>query len=135
MKALLCTGLPSHSPDSFPTLKKPVPVAGYIRTIERSLVSCCMALLLACNYFAFQIEIFEEEYEANQPMRTETENAISSPTITWESFAKDRAQKAFIITINRPVEAVLVPHPEYLIPFYDEPTPGLVRDKSPPARA
>jgi hypothetical protein len=107
-------------------------VQGHIRKIERSLLSLCMATLLACNYFAFQIELFEEEYEANQPMRTETECAIGSPSLTWESFDKDRAQKAFIITVVRSVEGTLRLRPVSLVKIYDEPSFERVRDKSPP---
>jgi len=38
---------------------------GTFRTIEQSLLHSGIALLLASNYFAFQVEPFDSEYEAN----------------------------------------------------------------------
>ena len=54
-----------------------------------------VALLLASNYFAFQVELFEDEYEANHPRTYET-CSITQPTLTWESFDKENAPKAFV---------------------------------------
>ncbi len=91
-----------------------------------------VAVLLASNYFAFQVELFEEEYEANHPQPAGTV-AFGAPTLNWESFDKDNAPKAFVFDAGLRVEflfvfrsstvQVLPPH------FPCEP----VRDKSPPA--
>lgn len=53
------------------------------------------AFILALNYFAFQVELFEDEYEANHP-RSYTTSSISQPSVTWESFDKENAPKAFV---------------------------------------
>lgn len=89
------------------------------------------ALILACNYFAFQVEVFEEEYEANHRPVSPTP-ALGSPTLTWESFGKTNAPKAFVF--NAEVSIVLLLHLEPLDISFLPPliTVGPVRDKSPP---
>jgi hypothetical protein len=90
-----------------------------------------VALLLATNYFAFQVELFEDEYEANHRPVSET-SAIGSPTLTWESFDKTNAPKAFVFNaeitfhfLHRLEPAVLVFTPP-VVCF------NPIRDKSPP---
>ena len=101
--------------------------------IRLSIAHSSIALLLACNYFAFQVELFEAEYEANHPAPTAAGvHSISSPTITWESFDKDNAPQAFVVDAGLKVEclAVLALVPTLHIiaagPYHP------VRDKSPP---
>lgn len=105
---------------------------GRIRSFAYSLTYLCICVILACNYFAFQVELFSCEYEANQPMQTETGDGISCPTLTWESFDKDHAQKPYLIKVHTEIECLvrLVPIP--LIPFFEEPPLHAIRDKSPP---
>jgi hypothetical protein len=96
-----------------------------------SSVHSFIALLLATNYFAFQVELFEEEYEANH-RQASTTCSIGSPALTWESFDKENAPKAFIVEagiriqflflFESDVETLPPPH----APFQ------LIRDKSPP---
>lgn len=106
---------------------------GWIRHIACSLIHAWIAFFLACNYFSFQVELFSEEYEVNQPMRLGTEDEISSPTLTWESFDKDHAQKPFIFNALARIESTVRLHPVALLPFFDEPSRLLIRDKSPPS--
>jgi hypothetical protein len=105
---------------------------GSIRRLERSILYVCAALLLACNYFAFQVELFEDEYEANQPMRTETGNTVSSPTITWESFDKDHAKQPLLFKADFAVQSQLILRPVSIIKWIAEPDSEPIRDKSPP---
>ena len=58
--------------------------------VVRSLIHGSIALLLAFNYFAFQVELFDDEYEENHPAPTTT-CSITHPTLNWESFDKDNA--------------------------------------------
>ena len=105
---------------------------GYIRHIAHSITYWCVAATLACNYFAFQVELFQDEYEANQPIQSETGDAISGPTITWESFDKDHAQKPFVFNAIVEIECVVHLRPILTIPLFEQPSRQLIRDKSPP---
>ena len=91
-----------------------------------------LAVLLACNYFAFRVELFSEEYERAHPARTNLPS-ISAVSLTWETFDKDNAPKAFvvhpataIVLLFRATQTVAV-----AIPFCSLFT--LARDKSPPS--
>lgn len=90
-----------------------------------------VALLLASNYFAFQVELFEDEYEANHPRTYET-CSITQPTLTWESFDKENAPKAFVCDAEIRLHVLFILHS----PPVRLPLPELqyqpVRDKSPP---
>ena len=95
------------------------------------LIHRCIALILASNYFAFQVELFEEEYEANHPRICEG-SYYSQPTLTWESFDKQNAPEAFVVDPEIRIEPLFGLQPgSELIP---DPDPQLqpVRDKSPP---
>lgn len=91
-----------------------------------------ISLLLACNYFAFQAELFEEEFKENHP-DLPSQLSFSKPTLTWESFDKENAPEAFsfdadifflavIGWLPFPAIQTLPPH----LPF------RIIRDKSPP---
>jgi hypothetical protein len=90
-----------------------------------------VASILAATYFAFQIECFDEEYEANHRPVSNT-SAIGSPTTTWETFDKSNAPKAFVFDarttfqIRRLAVNLNIPRLTYTI---DD---AIVRDKSPP---
>ena len=105
---------------------------GGIRHIAHSVIHVWIAVFLACNYFSFQVELFSEEYEANQPMRSGTEEGVSSPTLTWESFDKDHAQKPFVFNALIRIETAVRLRPVAILPFFEEPSRLLIRDKSPP---
>lgn len=90
-----------------------------------------VALLLASNYFAFQVELFEEEYEANHP-RGHTTASITKPTITWESFDKENAPKAFVFDANIRLEFLFLLQSPLVELSLPSPPYQPVRDKSPP---
>ena len=90
-----------------------------------------VALLLATNYFAFQAELFEEEYEENHPKPAET-CSLNRPSITWESFDKQNAPEAFVVDAGIQLEFLFLcvaPHVKELLP---NPQYQPIRDKSPP---
>jgi hypothetical protein len=75
------------------------------RTLAHSLLVRMTAFILAANYFCFQVEVFEEEYEKNNPLPS------SGPTFTcssenWETFGKTNAPKAFVHSVA--IEATLL---------------------------
>jgi hypothetical protein len=91
------------------------------------------ALLLACNYFAFQVELFECEYEANHPApTTQGTHALSGPTVTWESFDKQNAPQAFVVDAGLQIDCILILASTSILQSSSEPSFQLVRDKSPP---
>lgn len=115
----------------------------FARTDQRSFQAGCtnvnwlaihklVALILATNYFAFQVELFEEEYEANHPKKYDS-CSITQPTLTWESFDKENAPQAFVFDagiqsqflflLEREPVALHLPFAQY------QP----IHDKSPPA--
>jgi hypothetical protein len=91
------------------------------------------AVSLACVYFGFQVEVFEDEYEKNNPLPN------SVPTFTyssfnWESFDKTNAPRAFaFVAATRIALLCYVPEPAGDVlparaPFM------VIRDKSPPEK-
>ena len=91
-----------------------------------------VALVLAFTYFGFQAEVFEEEYEANHPQPT-NDCAISSPSLTWESFDKNNAPQPFVFDADIRFQCLLLFVPQaYTSSPYFEPF-QLIRDKSPPS--
>ena len=91
-----------------------------------------VATILACNYFAFQIELFEEEYEHNHPHMPDAV-AFSHPSLSWESFDKVNAPQAFVVKPLLSIEligSIAVPETiEYQFRLPYQP----IRDKSPPS--
>lgn len=90
-----------------------------------------VALLLATNYFGFQVELFEDEYEANHP-RTYDTCSITRPAITWESFDKENAPQAFVCDAHIRIEFLFIVHSPLIILPLTELQYQPVRDKSPP---
>ena len=91
-----------------------------------------IAILLATNYFLFQIELFEDEYEANHPKRCET-CSVTLPTLSWESFDKENAPEAFVFDAGIRSEFLFLLEQEPValhLPFAQYQP---IRDKSPPA--
>ena len=90
-----------------------------------------IALVLAANYFAFQVELFDDEYEANHPKESQS-SSITASVFTWESFDKENAPKAFRFEPDveiRPLFVLSVPHAPAYHPLRFSHT---IRDKSPP---
>lgn len=91
-----------------------------------------IALVLATNYFAFQVELFEEEYEANHPKQYGS-CSITQPTLTWESFDKENAPKAFVVDADFQLQFLFLFGLEHPTPLRLHTPYWFVRDKSPPA--
>ncbi len=90
-----------------------------------------VAFILATNYLAFQLEVFEDEYKENNPTRSET-CAIGKSTLNWESFDKQNAPEAFVFDAGLLIEFLfLIPSP-CTSQFLPNPQYQPVRDKSPP---
>ena len=91
-----------------------------------------LALLVACNYFSFRVELFRDEFEYNHPQKFEG-RSLSSPTLNWETFDKDNAPKAFCFSGEVRIECIsyveinLPKVSPFLKPF------SPLRDKSPPS--
>lgn len=92
-----------------------------------------VAALVALNYFAFRVELFDDEYEQNHPNHASV-LTISLPSLNWESFDKDNAQQAFIVDAEITNLCLFIlpnkfeAQPDAFFPF------SLIRDKSPPLR-
>lgn len=99
-----------------------------------SLLHKLTAVVLACNYFAFQVEVFEEEYEANHRPVSPTP-AIGAPTLTWESFDKTNAPKAFTFNAQVCIEVLIKLDPTDVVFHPPVVTLHPIRDKSPPFSA
>lgn len=99
--------------------------------MTRRLAWHAIALVLAANYFAFQVELFDDEYEANHPKTSES-CSVTASVFTWESFDKENAPKAFTFEPFFEIRALFVlsspPAPRFpaVSPFHT------IRDKSPP---
>lgn len=100
-------------------------------TIRRSFLHGLIALAVGCNYLAFQVELFDDEYEANHPLSNGS-SSITIGSINWESFDKDNAPEAFVFDAGLQTGFLfrIAPTPFFVSsivrPFQ------LVRDKSPP---
>ena len=100
--------------------------------MKRSFTRACIALLLATNYFAFQVELCESEYEANHP-KQERGCFYSGPTLTWESFDKDNAPPAFVFDAGLRIDCLLIlTSPRFFEQITELPFQP-IRDKSPPS--
>jgi hypothetical protein len=99
--------------------------------MKRRLAYQLIALVLATNYFAFQAELFDDEYEANHPRRSET-SAITAPVFTWESFDKENAPQAFIVDPQIEIRPLFQIIHEQTPPVPSFTPRAPVRDKSPP---
>jgi len=93
-----------------------------------------LALLLASNYLAFQIEPFEEEYSAKHSTEPLT-CSISSVSLDWETFDKENAPKAFVFRVDVRIEPLFLLHQEELRKSATPPQFQPIRDKSPPQAA
>lgn len=90
-----------------------------------------LALLLALNYFAFQVEFDEEEYRQNHRQLWQT-LSIDRPTLNWETFDKTNAPKAFVLTTEITFSLLyFLPAPVPQSPLISH-QPVTIRDKSPP---
>lgn len=90
-----------------------------------------VALILAVNYFSFQVELFDDEYEANHPRQSEG-CAVSAPTLTWESFDKDNAPPPIVVDALITIAFIGSVLPGPCPPVAAHEPHRYLRDKSPP---
>ena len=100
-------------------------------SVRKSLFRSCICLVLVCNYFAFQVELFDDEYDANHPKLPDF-CSFAKPGLTWESFDKDNAPKAFVVDAHIRIAWFFVLPPPDMLQMPPEPPFQPVRDKSPP---
>jgi len=90
--------------------------------------------VVALNYCAFRVEIFEDEYRENHPV-VPAGLAFTALSLNWETFDKNNAPEAFAFDAHVAIEplfqASVLPQVND-IPYERE---DLVRDKSPPPSA
>ena len=102
--------------------------------LHRSTIFRKIALVLALTYAAFRTEPFEKEYEYSHPADAAGASvpAIGLPTLTWETFDKDNAPKAFVFTLLTMFFVLMLSL--NVVPFFRViPAPfRILRDKSPP---
>jgi hypothetical protein len=91
-----------------------------------------VSILIALNYFAFRVELFEEESEANQPGVIPTQIAFSTYSVNWETFDKDNAPKAFVVNVDPTIEIIFLIPPPVCSQLPNTLTLDIIRDKSPP---
>ncbi len=106
-----------------------------LRRVRYSLLFTCTAIVLASNYFAFQVELFDAEYEENHPTssgNTSGTCTISASSLTWESFDKDNAPQAFVVDACVTLVCFLRLPEETAPPDVIRPSIERIRDKSPP---
>jgi len=93
-----------------------------------------IALALATLFFVFQTELDHEEYLQHHRQLSAVP-AFAAPSLTWETFDKENAPKAFIVTVDRGIACLLLPHVESRILLPPSVSVHPVRDKSPPSPA
>ena len=91
-----------------------------------------VALLLAANYFGFQVELFENEYEQNHRPVSQT-SSIGSPTVNWETFDKSNAPKAFVFNAEVAIQLLHLASVPSIPLYHHLVDDDLIRDKSPPS--
>ena len=98
----------------------------------RRLSYSLIALILATNYLAFQAEVFDDEYEANHPKRSD-KPSITVPSLNWESFDKDTAPQAFTFDACLRTGYLFSLPDLTLVEFIPFESFKVIRDKSPPS--
>ena len=114
-----------------PHLKKYLRALSMPAYSSRTLSWRLLALLVACNYFAFRTELFESEYNENHPFHYTT-SSITLPSLNWETFDKDNAPKAFTIVLGHQIEFLFTIHVIRKPVQHSYQPYQPVRDKSPP---
>lgn len=93
-----------------------------------------LLFVVALNYCAFRVEIFEDENRENHPV-IPAGLAYTAISLNWETFDKNNAPEAFAFDAIVAIEPLFqISQPPQLnnIPYERE---ELVRDKSPPPSA
>ena len=89
------------------------------------------ALVLSFNYFFFQVELFEQEYEANHPTKPD-HCSISIHALSWESFDKDNAPQPYVFNIGQQIDCIFILGTVHAIRLSPVTRHDPIRDKSPP---
>ncbi len=97
----------------------------------RGVLFALLSLLVACNYFAFRVELCEEEFEAHHTSIPYT-NAFGPPTVTWETFDKDNAPEALTVDVQITIELFCRVGEQFQEIRQDIVPQQPIRDKSPP---
>lgn len=90
-----------------------------------------VSLLLAFNYFSFQVEFDEEEYLHHHRQLWHT-LSLDKPTLNWETFDKTNAPKAFVLSVEISFSLFHVLPSEIPPSPLVSHQPTIIRDKSPP---
>lgn len=90
-----------------------------------------VALVLAVNYFSYQVEFDEEEYLENHRQLSDT-LSFARPSVNWETFDKSNAPKAFVVEVIDKVSLLIVLPPAISENHETYPQYITIRDKSPP---
>jgi hypothetical protein len=89
------------------------------------------ALFLACIFFLFQTELDHEEYLRNH-RQVSSAPSIAAPSLTWETFDKQNAPKAFVVVVDSDGFCLVMPYTNPGINLPPSVSVHPVRDKSPP---
>ena len=90
-----------------------------------------VALLLVLNYIAFHAEFFDKENEQNHRLVSST-CSIDTPSVTWETFDKTNAPKAFVFDAEVTFQIVDCTPQIISSCFVHRVNDNVIRDKSPP---
>jgi hypothetical protein len=109
-----------------------LPVRNGSLTWRQEVVYRLAAVIILCTYSAFRLECFDDEYEQNHPQHDFTTTSFSRPSLTWETFDKDNATKAFVFDASIRLHLLFKSVDRYVIPRIPPRPYNPVRDKSPP---
>jgi hypothetical protein len=109
-----------------------VPVSRWKYLHRRRSLSQLLAVLIACNYFAFRVELFPDENEDNHPGLFTGVASFTQPALNWETFDKDNAPKAFTILVDPQIIFITIFESPLQTDRYTFEPYQPVRDKSPP---
>jgi len=90
-----------------------------------------LPLLVACNYFAFRVELIEDEYKENHPPIPDV-CSFTRTSLNWETFDKDNAPKAFVVNTEIQIEFICYSERCVRENLISQRSPEPVKDKSPP---
>ena len=90
------------------------------------------SILIALNYSAFRMELFQDENSENHPHAQSTVS-FTFPSLNWETFDKDNASKAFVFDAHIQIQPIEFFPPEHREQYFPYSPFRLIHDKSPPA--
>ncbi len=90
-----------------------------------------LATALATLFFVFQTELDHDEYQRQHRLLSSSP-AFAAPSLTWETFDKENAQKAFVLPVERGDVFILLPHHPIRLSLPPQVSLHPIRDKSPP---